>query len=71
MTTNVQPSVSTRDEDDKIMSVTLYLCQWKVPKKQNESNLTMSEALFEKHDLQNKRIRELVPKKTSVLDLVS
>ena len=44
------PSTSLPDEEDEVMPITSYLCQWKVPKKQKESNLTMSAAVFEKHD---------------------
>ena len=44
------PSTSLPDEEDEVMPITSYLCQWKVPKKRKESNLTMSAAVFEKHD---------------------
>jgi len=44
------PSTSLPDEEDAIMPVTSYLCQWKVPKKRKESNLPMSATVFEKHD---------------------
>ena len=52
------PSVSTGDEDE-MMPVTSYLCQWKVPKKRKESNLAMSEAVFEKHDYHKPKKRKI------------
>ena len=44
------PSTSLPNEEDEVMPITSYLCQWKVPKKWKESNLIMSAAVFEKHD---------------------
>jgi len=37
------------------MSVTSYLCQWKVPKKQKESNLPMAAAVLEKHNCRKQK----------------
>ena len=38
------------DEDEDLLPVTSYLCQWKRPKKRRESNLPISEAKFERHE---------------------
>ena len=42
-TSNVDP-----DEEEDVLPVTSYPCQWKPPRKRKESNLKMSEANFEK-----------------------
>ena len=49
------------DDEEEVMPVTSYLCQWKVPKKRKESNLPMSAAVFEKHDFQKQRKRRISP----------
>ena len=58
----VQPalaSTSLADEEDEVMPVTSYLCQWKVPKKRKESNLPMSAVVFEKHDYHKQKKRRM------------
>ena len=53
------PSTSLPDEENEVMPVTSYLCQWKVPKKRKESNLPMSAAVFEKHDYRKQKKRRV------------
>ena len=43
-----RPSIEERDEEE-VMPVTSYACQWNVPKKRKESSLPFSEAKFTKH----------------------
>ena len=57
----LQPALSSTtsaDEEDEVMPVTSYLCQWKVPKKRKESNLPMSAVVFEKHDYRKQKKRK-------------
>lgn len=46
----LQPNFSFATEEEEILPVTSYLCQWKVPKQRKESNMKMSEAVFKKHE---------------------
>ena len=43
------------EEEDEVLSVMLFLCQWKVPKKRKESNKEMSKVVFEKHLSKSKK----------------
>ena len=56
-----QPSIPFRIEEEQAISVTSYLCQWKVPKSRKESTMPMSEAVFEKHDYSKQRKRKIQP----------
>ena len=47
------------DEEDEVMPVTSYLCQWKVPSKRKESILPMSAAVVEKHDYRKQKKRRV------------
>ena len=60
-TNRLQPHLSASDtsEEEDVMPITSYLCQWKVPKKRKESNIPMSAAVFEKHDYQRQKKRRL------------
>ena len=44
-----QATPSTTDDIELPLPITSYSCKWKVPKKRKESNMKMSEVLFEKH----------------------
>ena len=47
----LQPTLPlASDEDEDLLPVTSYPCQWKRPKKRKESNLPISEAKFERHE---------------------
>ena len=49
----------TSDEENTSIPITSYLCQWNVPKKRKESNLTVAEATFKKHVYGRERKHEL------------
>ena len=36
-------------DDEEALPVTSYLCQWNAPRKRKESNMPISEAVFQKH----------------------
>ena len=44
-----QVTPSTTDDMESPLPITSYICKWKAPKKRKESNMKMSEILFEKH----------------------
>ena len=48
-------------EEEQALPVTLYLCQWKVPKSRKESTIAMSEAVFEKYEYSKQRKRKIQP----------
>lgn len=49
----------TSDEENTSLPITSHLCQWNVPKKRKESNLTVTEAAFKKHVYGRERKHEL------------
>ena len=60
----LQPTCTTAstvqsDDEEEVMPVTSYLCQWKVPKKRKDSSLPMSAAIFQKHDFQKQKKRSI------------
>ena len=48
-------------DDEEALPVTSYLCQWNAPRKRKESNMPISEAVFQKHVYGRQRKRELKP----------
>ena len=51
----------TSDEENTSLPITSYICQWNIPKKRKESNLTVTEAAFKKHVYGRERKHELKP----------
>jgi hypothetical protein len=49
----------TSDEENTSLTIKSYLCQWNVPKKRKESNLTVTEAAFKKYVYGRERKHEL------------
>ena len=49
--TSFEPPVANQPTsgEETALPVTLFLCQWNAPKKRKESNLSISEAVFQKH----------------------
>ena len=41
-------------EDEEVLPIMSYLCQWNAPQKRKESNMPISEAVFQKYDRQQK-----------------
>ncbi len=37
------------DEEEEVLPITSYVCQWNVPKKRKDNTLPFSEATFNKH----------------------
>ena len=48
-------------DDGEALPITSYLCQWNAPRKRKESNMPISEAVFQKHVYGRQRKRELKP----------
>ena len=64
LTTSHQQHVGdslTLSDDEETLPITSYLCQWKAPRKRMESNLPISEAVFQKHVYGRQRKYELKP----------
>ena len=51
----------TQSDDEEALPITSYLCQWNAPRKRKESNMPISEAVFQKHVYGRQRKRELKP----------
>ena len=49
------------DDGEEALPITSYLCQWNAPRKRKESNMPISEAVFQKHVYGRQRKRELKP----------
>ena len=54
----LRPNFPTVGTEEAALQVTSYPCQWKQPKKRKESNLPMSDVVFEKHTYGNTRKRK-------------
>ena len=56
-----QPSLSSSlpPDEEAVMPVTSFLCQWKIPKKRKDSVQPMSTASFEKHDYQKQKKKKV------------
>lgn len=48
-------AISSIDEEDEVLPVTSYACQWKPPKKRKGSTMKMAEAVFQKHQYDKKK----------------
>ena len=46
---------SSIDDEDKVLPVTSYACQWKPPRKRKESTMKMAEAVFQKHQYDKRK----------------
>lgn len=59
--TIVEASGDISDEEETALPITSYICQWNMPKKRKESNMPVSEAVFQKHVYGRQRKHELKP----------
>ena len=48
-------------DDGEALPITSYLCKWNAARKRKESNMPISEAVFQKHVYGRQRKRELKP----------
>lgn len=55
------PIDSSDDEEESLLPITSQLCKWKVPKKRKDSNIAMSEAVFQKHDYSKPAKKKMKP----------
>ena len=51
--------MSRAEDEEEALPITSYPCQWKPPKKRKESNMQMSEAVFQKHDYSSLKKRKV------------
>lgn len=58
----LQPALPTSsiDDEDEVLPVTSYACQWKPPRTHKENTMKMAEAVFQKHQY-DKRKRVIEP----------
>ena len=54
-------AVTTAVDDEEALPITLYACQWKVPRKRKKSTLEVSQAALEKHVYGKQKKRSLKP----------
>ena len=53
------PSIPQSQNENAVLPIILYLCQWKVPKQRKENDIPKSAAVFEKHDYHKAKKRKV------------